>query len=209
MKLFLDVWALHPPSFRLGTKLMRLVKDRGRMEQLAAGGAGQPVCRVRDVGMEEIIEDLQDKVRGLQTENEGLKKRLLVAKQQLLNSQSSRPSPYGHVQSRVNSGLKKLRDDASSPSQTRPKSTSQILMCGVDLDPELYRWIITAVPHHIKDIMWRNSALKGQKTIRPFFYMMCSFIIPNVSNQPHESTSLLKLTVRFTVASCGREKTKL
>ncbi|XP_036962673.1 protein fantom isoform X3 [Acanthopagrus latus] len=111
---------------KLGTKLMRLVKDRGRMEQLAAGGAGQPVCRVRDVGMEEIIEELQDKVRGLQTENEGLKQRLLVAKQQLLNSQSSRPSPYGHVQSRVNSGLKKLRDDTSSPSQTRPKSTRSL-----------------------------------------------------------------------------------
>lgn len=106
---------------------MRLVKDRGRMEQLAAGG-GQPVSRVRDVEMEEMMEELQEKVRRLQTENEGLKQRLLVAKQQLINSQVSRPTPYGHVQSRVNSGLKKLRDDASSPSQIRPKSTSQIFI---------------------------------------------------------------------------------
>ncbi|XP_070763837.1 protein fantom [Enoplosus armatus] len=109
---------------KLGTKLMRLVKDRGRMEQLAVGG-GQPVSRVRDVEMEEMIEELQENVRGLQTENEGLKQRLLVAKQQLINSQSRRPSPYGHVQSRVSSGLKKLRDDASSP-QTRPKSTRSL-----------------------------------------------------------------------------------
>ncbi|XP_039988659.1 protein fantom isoform X2 [Xiphias gladius] len=110
---------------KLGTKLIRLVKDRGRMEQLAAGGA-QPVSRLRDVEMEEMMEELQEKVRGLQTENEGLKQRLLVAKQQLINSQSRRPSPYGHVQSRINSGLKKLRDDTLSPSQTRPKSTRSL-----------------------------------------------------------------------------------
>lgn len=109
---------------------MRLVKDRGRMEQLAVGG-GQSVSRVRDVEMEEMMEELQEKVRSLQSENEGLKQRLLVAKQQLINSQSRRPTPYGRVQSRVNSGLKKLRDDASSPSQTRPKSTSQTFICEV------------------------------------------------------------------------------
>ncbi|KAM9352398.1 protein fantom [Symphorus nematophorus] len=110
---------------KLGTKLLRLVKDRGRMEQLAAGG-GTAVSRVRDVEMEEMMEELQEKVRRLQTENEGLKQRLLVAKQQLINSQSRRPTPYGHVQSRVNSGLKKLRDDASSPSPARPKSSRSL-----------------------------------------------------------------------------------
>ncbi|XP_054475584.1 protein fantom [Anoplopoma fimbria] len=109
---------------KLGTKLMRLVKDRGRMEQLAVGGGGgQLVSRVRDVEMEEMMEELQEKARGLQAENEGLKQRLLVAKQQLINSQSRRSSPYGRVQSRVHTGLKKLRDDSSSPSQPRPKST--------------------------------------------------------------------------------------
>ncbi|XP_069384848.1 protein fantom [Paralichthys olivaceus] len=103
---------------KLSTKLMKLVKDRGRMEQLAAGVA-QPVSRVRDVEMEEMMEELQEKVRGLQAENEGLKQRLLVAKHQLINTQSRRPSPYRHVQSRVNTGLKKLPDDTSAPS--RPK----------------------------------------------------------------------------------------
>ncbi|XP_041650612.1 LOW QUALITY PROTEIN: protein fantom [Cheilinus undulatus] len=110
---------------KLGTKLMRLVKDRGRMEQLAVGGA-QPVSKIRDVEMEEMMEELQEKVRSLQGENEGLKQRLLVAKQQLMNTQSRRPTPYGYVQPRVNSGLKRLRDDASSPSQTRPKSTRSL-----------------------------------------------------------------------------------
>uniref|UniRef100_A0A665UL86 C2 domain-containing protein n=1 Tax=Echeneis naucrates TaxID=173247 RepID=A0A665UL86_ECHNA len=106
---------------KLGTKLMRLVKDRGRMERLAVGEA-QPFCRVRDVEMEEMMEELQEKVRGLQFENEGLKQRLLLAKQQLMNSQSRRPSLYGHVQSRVNSGLKRQTDDSPPRSQIRPRS---------------------------------------------------------------------------------------
>ncbi|XP_067350059.1 protein fantom [Channa argus] len=93
------------------------------MEQLAAGG-NHPVSRVRDIEMEEMMEELQEKVRGLQTENEGLKQRLLIAKQQLMNSQCRRPAPYNHVQSRVNSGLKKLRDDTPSP--LRPKSTRSL-----------------------------------------------------------------------------------
>uniref|UniRef100_A0A3Q2DD02 RPGRIP1 like n=1 Tax=Cyprinodon variegatus TaxID=28743 RepID=A0A3Q2DD02_CYPVA len=98
---------------KLGTKLMKLVKDRGRMEQLAAGPA-QPPSRFRDVEMEEMVEELQEKVRGLQAEKEGLKQRLLVAKHQLLNSQGRRQTQYEHVPSRVNSGMKKLRDDSSS-----------------------------------------------------------------------------------------------
>ncbi|XP_035981500.1 protein fantom [Fundulus heteroclitus] len=106
---------------KLGTKLMKLVKDRGRMQQLAAGVA-QPVSRFRDVEMEEMVEGLQEKVRGLQAENERLKQRLLVAKQQILNSQSRRQPQYEHVQPRVNSGLKKHRDDSSSPSPTRQRS---------------------------------------------------------------------------------------
>uniref|UniRef100_A0A3Q3SFD4 RPGRIP1 like n=1 Tax=Mastacembelus armatus TaxID=205130 RepID=A0A3Q3SFD4_9TELE len=111
---------------KLGTKLMRLVKDRGRMEQLAAGGA-HPASRVRDVEMEEMMEELQEKVRALQAENEGLKQRFLVAKQQLINSQSMRPSPYGHVQSRVNTGLKKLRDDTSPPIGQLPRYGHNLL----------------------------------------------------------------------------------
>ncbi|XP_015254353.1 PREDICTED: protein fantom [Cyprinodon variegatus] len=106
---------------KLGTKLMKLVKDRGRMEQLAAGPA-QPPSRFRDVEMEEMVEELQEKVRGLQAEKEGLKQRLLVAKHQLLNSQGRRQTQYEHVPSRVNSGMKKLRDDSSSLSPARHRS---------------------------------------------------------------------------------------
>uniref|UniRef100_A0A668A1U1 RPGRIP1 like n=1 Tax=Myripristis murdjan TaxID=586833 RepID=A0A668A1U1_9TELE len=101
---------------KLGTKLMRLVKDRGRMEQLAAGG-GSAFPRVRDLEREELVEELQEKVRALQGENEGLKQRLLVAKQQVLQVQSRRTTPYGHVQPRINSGMKRLRDDTPPTGQ--------------------------------------------------------------------------------------------
>ncbi|XP_028287906.1 protein fantom [Parambassis ranga] len=114
---------------KLGTKLMRLVKDRGRMEQLAAGG-GTPLARIRDVEMEEMMEELQEKVRSLQYDNEGLRQRLLVAKQQLINSQSHRQTAYSHVKPRINTGLKRLRDNASSPSQARPKSSRSLDRAG-------------------------------------------------------------------------------
>ncbi|XP_031607652.1 protein fantom [Oreochromis aureus] len=109
---------------KLSTKLTRLKNNRGRMEQLAAGTA--PSSRVRDVEMEEMMEELHEKVRALQAENEGLKQRLLVAKHQLVNSQSQRPTPYDRIQPRVNTGLKKFRDDVSSPSLARPKSTRSL-----------------------------------------------------------------------------------
>ncbi|XP_005470287.1 protein fantom [Oreochromis niloticus] len=109
---------------KLSTKLTRLKNNRGRMEQLAAGTA--PSSRVRDVEMEEMMEELHEKVRALQAENEGLKQRLLVAKHQLVNSQSQRLTPYDRIQPRVNTGLKKFRDDVSSPSLARPKSTRSL-----------------------------------------------------------------------------------
>ncbi|XP_013769291.1 protein fantom [Pundamilia nyererei] len=109
---------------RLSTKLKRLMNNRDRMEQLAAGTA--PSSRVRDVEMEEMMEELHEKVRALQAENEGLKQRLLVAKHQLINRQSQRPTPYDRIQPRVNTGLKKFRDDMSSPSLIRPKSTRSL-----------------------------------------------------------------------------------
>uniref|UniRef100_A0A4W5KYM7 RPGRIP1 like n=1 Tax=Hucho hucho TaxID=62062 RepID=A0A4W5KYM7_9TELE len=92
---------------RMATKLVRLVKDRRRVEQVAAGGV-RPGGR--DVELEEMMEELQEKVQELQMQNEGLKQRLLAAKQQL-QTQSKRPTPYGHVQSRVNTGLRRLRED--------------------------------------------------------------------------------------------------
>uniref|UniRef100_A0A673G6M1 RPGRIP1 like n=1 Tax=Sinocyclocheilus rhinocerous TaxID=307959 RepID=A0A673G6M1_9TELE len=65
---------------RMATKLIRLVKDRKQSE----GG--------RDVEMEEMMEELQEKVQELEKQNDGLKRRL-------------------HIQPRINSGLRRLTDD--------------------------------------------------------------------------------------------------
>ncbi|XP_028307227.1 protein fantom-like [Gouania willdenowi] len=94
---------------KLGTKLSRLVKDRRRMEHLVAG----PAAPLRNVEMEEVVEELQDKVRALQTDKETLSRRLLLVRQQQLNSQSQRAGPYAHVKPRVNTGAK--RSGSSSP----------------------------------------------------------------------------------------------
>ncbi|XP_044213031.1 protein fantom [Thunnus albacares] len=148
---------------KLGTKLMRLVKDRSRMEQLAAGGT-QPLSRVRDVEMEEMMEELQEKVRGLQAENERLKQRLLVSKQQLINCQSRRPTPYGHVQPRVNSGMKRLRDDASSPSQTRPKSTRSLEGAGRPPTGQLPRYGHSLLEEARAEIRNLENVIESQRS---------------------------------------------
>uniref|UniRef100_A0A671QRG2 RPGRIP1 like n=1 Tax=Sinocyclocheilus anshuiensis TaxID=1608454 RepID=A0A671QRG2_9TELE len=79
---------------RMATKLIRLVEDRKQSE----GG--------RDVEMEE----LQEKVQELEKQNEGLKRRLLAAKQQL-QVQNRRHTPYSHIQPHINSSLRRLTDD--------------------------------------------------------------------------------------------------
>ncbi|XP_007228260.3 protein fantom isoform X1 [Astyanax mexicanus] len=98
---------------RMATKLIRLVKDRKRVEQMTSAGRA---VGGRDVEMEEMMEELQEKVQELEKQNEGLKQRLLIAKHQL-QTQSHRPTPYSHVQSRINSGLRRLRQDTPPLSQ--------------------------------------------------------------------------------------------
>uniref|UniRef100_A0A4W4E919 C2 domain-containing protein n=1 Tax=Electrophorus electricus TaxID=8005 RepID=A0A4W4E919_ELEEL len=104
---------------RMATKLIRLVKDRKRVEQVSSTGR---IIGGRDVEMEEMIEELQEKVQELEKQNEGLKQRLLTAKQQL-QTQSRRPTPYSHIQSRINSGLHRFREDSPASLQ-QPQTPS-------------------------------------------------------------------------------------
>ncbi|KAK1788869.1 hypothetical protein P4O66_015782 [Electrophorus voltai] len=104
---------------RMATKLIRLVKDRKRVEQVSSTGR---IIGGRDVEMEEMIEELQEKVQELEKQNEGLKQRLLTAKQQL-QTQSRRPTLYSHIQSRINSGLHRFREDSPASLQ-QPQTPS-------------------------------------------------------------------------------------
>ncbi|XP_028333423.1 protein fantom isoform X3 [Physeter macrocephalus] len=92
---------------RMATKLIRLVNDKKRYERVGGG----PKRLGRDVEMEEMIERLQEKVHELERQNEVLKNRLISTKQQL-QIQGHRQTPYSYVQSRVNTGRRKVNENA-------------------------------------------------------------------------------------------------
>ncbi|XP_070244529.1 protein fantom isoform X3 [Bos mutus] len=92
---------------RMATKLIRLVNDKKRYEQVGGG----PKRLGRDVEMEEMIERLQEKVHELERQNEVLKSRLISTKQQL-QIQGHRHTPYSYVQSRVNTGRRRVNENA-------------------------------------------------------------------------------------------------
>lgn len=92
----------------MATKLIRLVNDKKRYEQVGGG----PKRLGRDVEMEEMIEQLQEKVHELERQNETLKNRLISAKQQF-QIHGYRQTPYNYVQSRINTGRRKVNENAS------------------------------------------------------------------------------------------------
>ncbi|NWY50911.1 FTM protein, partial [Chionis minor] len=99
---------------RMATKLIRLVNDKKRSEQVGGG----PKRLGQAVELEEMIEHLQERVRELEKQNESLRSKLISTKQQL-QIQGHRPCPYSYVQSRINTGLKKVSEAAGMPEQTK------------------------------------------------------------------------------------------
>uniref|UniRef100_A0A670YPC6 RPGRIP1 like n=1 Tax=Pseudonaja textilis TaxID=8673 RepID=A0A670YPC6_PSETE len=96
---------------RMATKLIRLINDKKKAEQMG----GVPRRLGQDVEMEEVIEQLQEKVRDLEKQNEMIRHRLISTKQQL-QLQGQRHTPYNYVQARVNTGLKKATEGLNFPS---------------------------------------------------------------------------------------------
>ncbi|XP_020840844.1 protein fantom isoform X1 [Phascolarctos cinereus] len=90
---------------RMATKLIRLVNDKKRCERIGGG----PKRQGRDVELEETIEQLQERVHELEKQNEGLRNKLISTKQQL-QFQGHRHTPYNHVQSRINTGRRKVNE---------------------------------------------------------------------------------------------------
>ncbi|KFW09503.1 Protein fantom [Fulmarus glacialis] len=99
---------------RMATKLIRLVNDKKRSEQVGGG----PKRLGQAVELEEMIEHLQERVRELEKQNESLRSKLISTKQQL-QIQGHRPCPYSYVQSRINTGLKKVSEAAGMPENTK------------------------------------------------------------------------------------------
>ncbi|XP_032854500.2 protein fantom isoform X1 [Tyto alba] len=92
---------------RMATKLIRLVNDKKRSEQVGGG----PKRLGQAVELEEMIEHLQERVRELEKQNENLRSKLISTKQQL-QIQGHRPCLYSYVQPRINTGLKRVSEAA-------------------------------------------------------------------------------------------------
>ncbi|XP_073432251.1 protein fantom [Dendrobates tinctorius] len=118
---------------RMATKLVRLLQDKKKAEQ----GPGVLRRSGKDVELEEMIEQLQENVRELEKQNEGLQNRLIATKQQL-QTQGHRHTPYNYIQSRINSGLKKVSENVLMQEHVRkgmrvqnsevtPRSTQALL----------------------------------------------------------------------------------
>ncbi|XP_071613030.1 protein fantom isoform X2 [Heliangelus exortis] len=99
---------------RMSTKLIRLVNDKKKSEQV--GGGPKRLSQVVD--LEEMIERLQERVRELEKQNESLRGKLVATKQQL-QIQGHRPCPYRYVQSRIDTGLKKGSEAAGMPEHAK------------------------------------------------------------------------------------------
>ncbi|NXK04785.1 FTM protein, partial [Herpetotheres cachinnans] len=99
---------------RMATKLIRLANDKKSSEQVGGG----PKRLGQAVELEEMIEHLQERVRELEKQNESLRSKLISTKQQL-QIQGHRPCPYTYVQSRINTGLKKVSEAAGLPEHTK------------------------------------------------------------------------------------------
>ncbi|NXG62364.1 FTM protein, partial [Hemiprocne comata] len=99
---------------RMATKLIRLVNDKKKSEQV--GGGPKRLGQV--VELEEMIEHLQERVRDLEKQKESLRSKLISTKQQL-QIQGHRPCPYRYVQSRINTGLRKGSEVAGVPEHTK------------------------------------------------------------------------------------------
>nr|XP_055188475.1 protein fantom isoform X3 [Nyctereutes procyonoides] len=120
---------------RMATKLIRLVNDKKRYERVGGG----PKRLGRDVEMEEMMERLQEKVHELERQNEVLKNRLISAKQQL-QIQGYRQTPYNYVQSRVNTGRRKVNENAGSQECPRKGIRFQDVDVAETLQPMLTKY---------------------------------------------------------------------
>ncbi|XP_037671805.1 protein fantom isoform X2 [Choloepus didactylus] len=120
---------------RMATKLIRLVNDKKRYEQVGGG----PKRLGRDVEMEEMIERLQEKVHELERQNEVLKNRLISAKQQL-QIQGYRQTPYNYVQSRINTGRRKTKENTGTQERPRKGIRFQDVEVAETLQPMLTKY---------------------------------------------------------------------
>uniref|UniRef100_A0A8C4PS70 Protein fantom n=1 Tax=Equus asinus asinus TaxID=83772 RepID=A0A8C4PS70_EQUAS len=143
---------------RMATKLIRLVNDKKRYEQVGGG----PKRLGRDVEMEEMIEQLQEKIHELERQNEVLKNRLISAKQQL-QIQSYRQTPYNYVQSRVNTGRRKANENVGLQECPRKGIRFQDVAVAETLQPMLTKYGNTLLEEARGEIRNLENVIQSQR----------------------------------------------
>ncbi|XP_069113817.1 protein fantom-like isoform X2 [Argopecten irradians] len=95
---------------RMATKLLRLVNDKKKTNEVDGGETRGK--KVKDVEMEEKIEELNEKIRVMEKQNVQLKEKLMLSKQQLATNKRS--TPYNHVGSRISTGIARTQPQPDS-----------------------------------------------------------------------------------------------
>ncbi|XP_060079479.1 protein fantom-like isoform X2 [Ylistrum balloti] len=95
---------------RMATKLLRLVNDKKKTNEVDGGETRGK--KVKDVEMEEKIEELTEKIRNMEKQNVQLKEKLMLSKQQLATNKRS--TPYNHVGSRISTGISRTQPQPDS-----------------------------------------------------------------------------------------------
>ncbi|XP_032086615.1 protein fantom isoform X2 [Thamnophis elegans] len=140
---------------RMATKLIRLINDKKKAaEQIG----GVPRRLGQDVEMEEVIEQLQEKVRDLEKQNEMIRNRLISTKQQL-QLRGQRHTPYNYVQARVNTGLKKAAEGLRAHEATKKGMRLQNVE---ELPPKYGHTLLQEARSEIKNLENELESLRGQ-----------------------------------------------
>uniref|UniRef100_A0A8C6VII1 Uncharacterized protein n=1 Tax=Naja naja TaxID=35670 RepID=A0A8C6VII1_NAJNA len=90
---------------RMGTKLSRLSHDRAQQETRNRRPGSFIQNAVRNLDLEEGLEEMQERVWDLERLNQRLRSHLLFYKQQIQLQGCSRHCPYGHITAKVNTGF--------------------------------------------------------------------------------------------------------
>ncbi|ETE70780.1 X-linked retinitis pigmentosa GTPase regulator-interacting protein 1, partial [Ophiophagus hannah] len=91
----------------MGTKLSRLSHDRAQQEARNRRPGSFIQNAVRNLDLEEGLEEMQERVWDLERLNQRLRNHLLFYKQQIQLQGCSRHCPYGHITAKVNTGFRR------------------------------------------------------------------------------------------------------
>ncbi|XP_039183711.1 X-linked retinitis pigmentosa GTPase regulator-interacting protein 1 isoform X1 [Crotalus tigris] len=122
---------------RMGTKRSRLSHEQAQQETQNRRPGNVIQKSVRNLDLEEGLEDLQERVRELEHLNQRLRSHLFFYKQQLQLQGCSRHCPYGHITAKVNTGFRRPH---TSPRPGPKKSLKEMQVSTMTVQPTSPRY---------------------------------------------------------------------